>query len=68
MEVNRSGKCKGPGDAKDRVGDRRGALCTGFTIVYLQRKVVCLVCFVCHVEISQTMVPIAALLVSLESP
>ncbi len=27
-----------------------------------------MVCFVCHVEISQTMVPIAALLVSLESP
>ncbi len=26
--MNRSGKCEGPGG-----GDRRGALCTGFTLV-----------------------------------
>jgi len=30
LGVNRSGKCKGPGG-----GDRRGALCTGFTLVYI---------------------------------
>jgi hypothetical protein len=28
VEVNRSGKCEGPGG-----GDRRGALCTGFTLI-----------------------------------
>jgi hypothetical protein len=28
VEVNRSGKCEGPGG-----GDRQGALCTGFTLV-----------------------------------
>jgi hypothetical protein len=28
VEVNRSGKCKGPSG-----GDRRGALCTEFTLV-----------------------------------
>jgi hypothetical protein len=28
VEVNRSGKCEGPGG-----GDRRGALCIGFTLV-----------------------------------
>jgi len=30
VEVNRGGKCEGPGG-----GDRRGALCTGFTLVYI---------------------------------
>jgi hypothetical protein len=28
----------------------------------------CLFCFVCHVEISQTIVPLAMLLVTLENP
>jgi hypothetical protein len=32
------------------------------------RKVVCLFCFVCHVQISQTMVPTTMHLVSLKSP
>jgi hypothetical protein len=30
VEVNRSGKCEGLGG-----GDQRGALCTGFTLVYV---------------------------------
>ncbi len=29
--MNRSGKCEGPGE-----GDRRGALCTGFTLVTIK--------------------------------
>ncbi len=34
MEVNRNGKCEGPGG-----GDRRGALCTGFTLVEQTLKI-----------------------------
>jgi hypothetical protein len=38
VEVNQSGKCEGPGG-----GDRRGALCTGFTLVfyYYNKLLVC---------------------------
>jgi hypothetical protein len=36
VEVNRSGKCEGPGG-----GDQRGALCTGFTLVIDDLKRLC---------------------------